>query len=391
MKKEIYNVTHQEIPTAILVSIIIPRQTVDEVDDYLKELAFLAETLGIQTKKKFIQQLDKIHPKTFVGKGKLEELLAFVEKEEIDIIIFDDDLTTVQIRNIEAMFEKCTVLDRSLLILQIFAKHARTAQAKTQVELAQYEYMLPRLTHLWTHHSRQKGGIGMRGPGETELETDRRLIQNRITTLKKKLGKIDTQHEIRSKNRKDMFRVSLVGYTNVGKSTIMRLLTKADVLVENKLFATLDLTARKWYLNEIPIILNDTIGFIRKLPTTLIESFKTTLAEVIDADLLLHVVDISNPYFEKQINFVGEVLKQINAQNKPTILVFNKIDQYQTLDLPPFEPKFKPNSVEEWEKSYIAKSQKSIFISATQKQNISDFREIIYKTIKSLQVFGKMA
>ncbi len=386
MKKEIYNITHNKVPHAVLVSIIIPRQTVEEVNEYLKELAFLAETLGIQTKKKFTQRLDKIHPKTFVGKGKLEELLALVEKEEIDMIIFDDDLTTVQIRNIESMFTKCTVLDRSLLILQIFAKHARTAQAKTQVELAQYEYMLPRLTHLWTHHSRQKGGIGMRGPGETELETDRRLIQNRINVLKKKLVKIDTQHEIRSKNRKELFRIALVGYTNVGKSTIMRLLTKADVLVENKLFATLDLTARKWYLNEIPVILNDTIGFIRKLPTTLIESFKTTLAEVIDADLLLHVVDISNPYFEKQIDFVEEVLKQIHAQNKPTILVFNKIDQYQTLDLPPFEPKFKPNSVEEWKKSYISKSQKSIFISAIQKQNIFNLREVIYETIKSLQI-----
>lgn len=379
MQKNLYSQKLQ--PKAVLVSVITQSINSTESENYLRELAFLAQTLGIQTIRTFTQQLPKIHPKTFVGKGKLNAVLEFVKREKIAIIIFDDDLTTAQIRNLEALFKEVSILDRSLVILQIFAKHARTAQAKTQVELAQYEYMLPRLTHLWTHHSRQKGGIGLRGPGETELETDRRLIKNRISLLKRKLTKIETQNQIRAKNRHAIFRIALVGYTNVGKSTLMNLLTKADVYIDDKLFATLDLTTRRWQIEDKQVLLSDTIGFIRKLPPMLIESFKATLEEVTQADLLLHVVDISDPQFEKQIDFVEDVLLQIGCQNKQTILIFNKIDRYQARVVPPFEPDFKPNSIAAWRESYWAKARACVFISAHKKENIAELRSLIYANI----------
>ena len=379
MRKSLYSEKKQ--PKAVLVSVATQTITITESQNYLQELAFLAQTLGIQTIRTFTQQLFKIHPRTFVGKGKLNTIFEFVKREKIDIVIFDDDLTTAQIRNIEGLFKETTILDRSLVILQIFAKHARTAQAKTQVELAQYEYMLPRLTHLWTHHSRQKGGIGLRGPGETELETDRRLIKSRISLLKRKLSKIETQNQIRAKNRHSIFRIALVGYTNVGKSTLMKLLTKANVYIDNKLFATLDLTTRRWQIEDKQVLLSDTIGFIRKLPTMLIESFKATLEEVREADLLLHVVDISDPQFEKQIAFVENTLLQIGCQNKKTILIFNKIDRYEAPDVPPFESDFKPNSITGWRESYWAKSRACVFISAEQKNNIRELRDLIYTSI----------
>lgn len=379
MQKNLYSGKKQA--RAVLISVATRTIKLSESENYLEELAFLARTLKIQTIRTFIQQLPNIHPKTFVGRGKLNTIFEFVKNEKIDIIIFDDDLTTAQIRNIEGLFKEVTVLDRSLIILQIFAKHARTAQAKTQVELAQYEYMLPRLTHLWTHHSRQKGGIGLRGPGETELETDRRLIKNRISLLKQKLTKIEVQNQIRSKNRHSIFRLALVGYTNVGKSTLMKLLTKADVYIDDKLFATLDLTTRRWQVEDKQVLLSDTIGFIRKLPTMLIESFKATLEEVRQADLLLHVVDISDPQFERQIDFVENILLQIGCQNKKTILIFNKIDRYEAPDIPPFEEGAELNSIAAWQASYLAKSRNCVFISAHQKKNMEELRRLIYENI----------
>ena len=318
---------HQE--TAVLVGLITQKQNAERTYDYLNELDFLATTAGVITKKTFVQRLDRADQKTFVGKGKLEEIETWIIDNPVDTIIFDDDLTPAQVRNLEAAFKDIKILDRSLLILNIFSQRARTDQAKRQVELAQYQYLLPRLTRMWTHLSRQKGGIGMRGPGEKELETDKRIVQDRIAFLKDKLDKIDKQSVTRRKERSRLVRVALVGYTNVGKSTLMRRLAKAEVFAENKLFATIDSTVRKVVLGNIPFLLTDTVGFIRKLPTTLIESFKSTLDEIREADVLIHVVDISHPAFEEQIEVVNSTLAEIGAAEKPTVLVFNKLDLFK--------------------------------------------------------------
>ena len=312
--------------TAVLVALIHQDQPEYKVQEYLDELAFLAETSGARTKKKFTQKLEKPDVTYFVGKGKLDEIKAYVQKHKIDMVIFDDDLSPSQVRNIENRL-KCKILDRSLLILNIFSLRAKTAQAKSQVELAQYQYILPRLTRMWTHLSKQKGGIGMRGPGEKELETDRRIVRDKIALYNKKLDKIDKQNATRRKSRQKVVRVALVGYTNVGKSTLMRLLAKSDVFAEDKLFATVDSTVRKVVINRIPFLLTDTVGFIRKLPHTLIECFKSTLDEIREADVLLHVVDASHPSFEEQISVVKDTLAELGASDKPTLLVFNKVDK----------------------------------------------------------------
>ena len=386
MKKELYSTKEKEA-TAILIALTNRDQPPAKTKEYLNELAFLASTLGIKTIKTFTQSLDKPNTKTFIGKGKLEEITAYVTEHEIDMIIFDEDLSTAHARNLEREILDCIVIDRSLLILQIFMKRAKTAQAKTQVELAQYQYMLPRLTNLWTHHSRQKGGIGMKGPGETELETDKRIIRDKISLLKKKLSKLDKQSHVRRKCRDRMVRVALVGYTNVGKSTLMQLISKSDVFAENKLFATVDSTVRKIVFNNIPFLLTDTVGFIRKLPTTLIESFKSTLAEIVEADILLHVVDISHNSFEEHIDIVNKTLAEIGAADKKIILVFNKIDLFTNKDYPPFE-KDLPVTLEEWRKSYLAKNKNTAFISATKKENIDDFRKQLFK--ESSKVYYKI-
>lgn len=382
MKKE-FHYTEKEIPKAVLVAVSTQQQTPEQTIEYLGELEFLATTLGIETKKKFVQNLDRPDAKTFVGKGKLEEIEAYVKHHDIDVVIFDDDLTTAHVKNLDRCLPKRLVIDRSLLILQIFTKRAKTAQARTQVELAQYQYMLPRLTNLWTHHSRQRGGIGMRGPGETELETDKRIIRDKISFLKKKLLKIEKQGNLQRKARNRMVRVAIVGYTNVGKSTLMRLLTKSDVFAENKLFATVDSTVRKvaWY--NIPFLLSDTVGFIRKLPTTLIEAFKSTLSEIVEADILVHVVDISHDQFEEHIEVVDQVLAEIGASDKPTVLVFNKIDQYQDKDYPPFE-EHPPATVDEWQQTYMAKDKTAVFISATKKEGIEELRTALFKEIQEV-------
>jgi GTPase len=319
--------TQQE--TAILVGLITQKQNAERTKEYLDELEFLATTAGVITKRAFTQRLERADPKTFVGKGKLEEIRIWLIENPVDSIIFDDDLTSPQVRNLEMTFPEIKILDRSLLILNIFSQRAQTDQAKRQVELAQYQYMLPRLTRMWSHLSRQKGGIGMRGPGEKELETDKRIVKDRIAFLKDKLEKIDKQSFTRRKERDQLVRVALVGYTNVGKSTLMRRLAKADVFAENKLFATIDSTVRKVVLGNIPFLLTDTVGFIRKLPTQLIESFKSTLDEIREADILVHVVDISHSSFEEQIEVVNVTLASIGASEKSMVLVFNKLDLFK--------------------------------------------------------------
>src|SRR6056300_1613136 len=318
----------REYEKAILVGVINQGQDQEKVDEYLDELEFLTYTAGGEVIKRFIQKINIPNPKTLIGSGKMEEVRTYVEENEVATVIFDDELTPAQQNNIEKIF-KCKILDRTGLILDIFAQRAQTSYARTQVELAQYEYLLPRLTGLWTHLERQKGGIGMRGPGETEIETDRRIVRDRIALLKKKLEKIDRQMETQRGNRGALVRVSLVGYTNVGKSTLMNVIAKSDVFAENKLFATLDTTVRKVVIGNLPFLLADTVGFIRKLPTQLVESFKSTLDEVREADLLLHVVDISHPNFEEHIDSVNQILKEINSLDKPTYMVFNKIDAYE--------------------------------------------------------------
>ncbi|GAB4337580.1 MAG: GTPase HflX [Flammeovirgaceae bacterium] len=381
MKKEFQDLSKNKAPKAVLVAVQTKHQSEQQTKEYLDELAFLATTLGIETVKTFTQKLDYPDPKTFVGSGKLQEIADYVKAKEINIVIFDDDLTSSHVRNLDKVLVDCMVIDRSLLILQIFSKRAKTAQAMLQVELAQYQYMLPRLTNLWTHHSRQGGGVGMKGPGETELETDKRIIKERIAFLKKKLEKVETQSNVRRKSRERTVRVALVGYTNVGKSTLMRLLSKADVLAENKLFATVDSTVRKVEINNIPFLLTDTVGFIRKLPTMLIESFKSTLAEIVEADILLHVIDISHDSFEEQIEVVEKTLGEIGAANKNTILVFNKIDQYKNKEYPPFE-EHPPSTLEEWRKTYLAKQPKTVFISATNKENIEELKNLLFKEVE---------
>lgn len=381
MKKELYS-TQEKQATAILVAVSPQGQTEQKTEEYLGELEFLAKTLGLKTIKHFTQKLEKPDSKFYVGKGKLEDIAAYVKQEDIDIIIIDDDLTTAQVRNLDREIPKRMVIDRSLLILQIFMKRAQTAQAKTQVELAQYEYMLPRLINLWTHHSRQRGGVGMKGPGETELETDKRIIRDKIALLKKRLAKIENQSNVQRKSRDRMVRVALVGYTNVGKSTLMRVLTKSDVFAENKLFATVDSTVRKMVLDNIPFLLTDTVGFIRKLPTTLIESFKSTLNEIVEADVLLHVVDVSHDGFEDHIEVVNNTLLEIGAADKPTILVFNKVDAFKDKDYPPFDDN-PPATIAEWRESYLAQKNNSIFISALKKDNIDELKGRIFGLVEN--------
>ena len=376
--------THDEQEKAILIGLITPSQDDAKVKEYLDELAFLVETAGAHTVKIFTQRIDKPNIRTFVGSGKLDEIKKYIEENEIDLAVFDDELQPNQIRNIEKEL-KCKILDRTNLILDIFAKRARTAHARTQVELAQYQYMLPRLIGMWTHLERQRGGIGMRGPGERELETDRRVIRDRISLLKEDLSHIDRQMATQRKNRGKMVRVSLVGYTNVGKSTIMNLLSKSDVFAENKLFATLDTTVRKVVIENLPFLLSDTVGFIRKLPHQLVESFKSTLDEVREADVLLHVVDISHPNFEEQIAVVDQTLHELKCTEKPTYLVFNKVDNYRHIEKEEddLSPSTKENiPIDELEKSWMAKANSPcIFISATQKVNVEKFRKLIYDKV----------
>ncbi len=368
---------------AILVALILPGQKEEQVNEYLDELAFLAETAGAVTLKRFTQRVKHPEARTFVGEGKLEEIRQYVEQKQIDLVIFDDDLTGSQINAIEKEL-KVKIVDRSNLILDIFASRAKTAQARTQVELAQLEYLLPRLRGMWTHLERQKGGIGMRGPGEKEIETDRRIVKTQISKLKSDLEKIDRQSFTQRKSRGELIRVSLVGYTNVGKSTLMNLLSKSDVFAENKLFATLDTTTRKVVFNNMPFLLSDTVGFIRKLPHHLIESFKSTLDEVREADILLHVIDISHPQFEEQISVVNETLGDLDCTSKPTLLVFNKMDIYekQTFDeLLPSDVK-KELQQELRDRWNNKTANNAVFISATQKENIDELREILYKKIR---------
>lgn len=375
---------------ALLVGVITQQQSEDDVREYLDELAFLAETAGAVTHGRFTQKVEYPNPKTFVGKGKLEEIRQFVRSKSIDLVIFDDELSPSQLRNIERELE-VKILDRSGLILDIFASRAQTSHARTQVELAQYQYLLPRLSKMWTHLDRQKGGIGMRGPGETEIETDRRIIGDKIALLKKKLEKIDKQKFTQRQNRGKMVRVALVGYTNVGKSTILNLLGKEKVFAENKLFATLDTTVRKIVFQNIPFLLADTVGFIRKLPHQLVESFKSTLDEVREADLLLHVVDISHPAFEDHFNTVNETLKEIEAIDKPTILVFNKIDAFSYIkkDEDDLTPVLRENiSLEELKKTWMNRMNEDncIFISAHERLNIEELREKMYAQVKKIHI-----
>jgi len=380
-------ITKPEKEKAILIGISNHQQNDKEIEEFLNELAFLTETAGAVPIMKFVQKFDFPNPKTFVGAGKLSEIKTFVEYNDIDLVIFDDELSPSQLRNVEKVLE-CKILDRTNLILDIFAKRAKTAHAKTQVELAQYQYMLPRLTRMWTHLERQKGGIGLRGPGETEIETDRRIIRAKIAKLKIQLKKIDNQMSTQRKNRGKLVRVALVGYTNVGKSTIMNLLSKSDVFAENKLFATLDPTVRKIVIGNLPFLISDTVGFIRKLPHHLIESFKSTLDEVREANILLHIVDISHPNFEEQINIVNQTLLDLNVVNKPTFLVFNKIDAFSNIkkEYDDLTPKDKKNfSLDELKNSWMAKSNfPCIFISALKKTNLQDFRELLYFHVKAI-------
>jgi len=375
---------------AVLIGVITQLQDETQSVEYLDELEFLTETAGGVVAKRFTQKLEKPHPKTFIGVGKLEEVAAYIESHNIGTAIFDDELSPAQIRNIEKVLD-CKILDRTNLILDIFAQRAQTSSAKTQVELAQCQYLLPRLTRLWTHLDKQKGGIGMRGPGETEIETDRRIIRDKITLLKKKLKTIDRQMAVQRKNRGKMVRVALVGYTNVGKSTLMNLISKSDVFAENKLFATLDTTVRKVVVKNIPFLLTDTVGFIRKLPTQLIESFKSTLDEVREADLLLHVVDISHPNFEDHIASVNTVLDEIDSANKPTIMVFNKIDVYthETIDEDDLvtERTKVHYTLEDWKKTWMSDIEaKSVFMSAISKDNIEEFKTIAYDEVKKIHI-----
>ncbi|EMR02841.1 GTPase HflX [Cesiribacter andamanensis] len=373
--------TAPKIETAVLVALVTPKQSSQQAKEYLEELAFLAETSGVQTLKTFTQRLERPDIRSFVGKGKLEEVKAYVQEHEVDIVIFDDELTPSQVRNLEGEL-KCKILDRSLLILNIFSVRAKTAQAKAQVELAQYQFILPRLTRMWTHLTKQKGGVGMRGPGERELETDRRIVRDRIAFLREKLDKIERQSETQRKQRHKMVRVALVGYTNVGKSTLMQLLSKSDVFAENKLFATVDSTVRKVVLEGIPFLLTDTVGFIRKLPHTLVECFKSTLDEIREADILLHVVDISHGASHEQIEVVNSTLAEIGAGDKPMIMVYNKVDalpeeeRQELLEAGVPEPSEQP----------IADR---VFISALNRENIDSLRRKLSEQVEKrhFQIF----
>ena len=373
---------------ALLVGIITPQQPENKAKEYLQELAFLSETAGAVPLRRFLQHLPYPNPRTFVGEGKLAQIKQYIaENEDVGLVIFDDELSPLQLRNIENEL-KVKVLDRTNLILDIFAQRAQTAHAKTQVELAQCQYMLPRLTRLWTHLERQRGGIGMRGPGETQIETDRRILLSKISLLKEKLRKIDQQKSIQRKNRENMVRVALVGYTNAGKSTIMNLISKANVFAENKLFATLDTTVRKVIVDNLPFLLSDTVGFIRKLPHHLIESFKSTLDELDEADILVHVCDISHPNFEEQYTVVNETIKSIVKDEKPMLVLFNKIDNYSFVekDEADLSERSAENiSLDELEKTYMARlSGNCLFISAKEKTNIDRFKLILYSKVKEV-------
>lgn len=376
---------------SIIVGIVTQNQSEDKLNEYLDELEFLTYTAGGTVIKRFSQKMDKPNPKTFVGTGKLEEIKYFIKNNDIKTVIFDDELTPSQSKNITKELD-CKVLDRTNLILDIFAQRAETSYARTQVELAQCQYLLPRLTGMWTHLERQKGGIGMRGPGETEIETDRRIVRDRISLLKEKIKVIDKQMATQRSNRGAMVRVALVGYTNVGKSTLMNAVGKSDVFVENKLFATLDTTVRKTVIKNLPFLLSDTVGFIRKLPTQLVESFKSTLDEVREADLLLHVVDISHPDFEDHIASVNEILQDIKSADKPTIMVFNKIDAYKPAhfdenDLS-VEKTTKHYTLEDWKRTWMSKlgDKNTLFISATEKANFEEFREKVYEAVREIHI-----
>lgn len=375
----------------VIVGIVTQNQDEEKLNEYLDELEFLTFTAGGEVIKRFSQKMDKPNPKTFVGTGKLEEIAVFIKENNISTIIFDDELTPSQQKNITKIFD-IKVLDRTNLILDIFAQRAETSYARTQVELAQCIYLLPRLSGMWTHLERQRGGIGMRGPGETEIETDRRIVRDRIALLKDKIKAIDKQMATQRSNRGAMVRVALVGYTNVGKSTLMNAVGKSDVFVENKLFATLDTTVRKTVIKNLPFLLSDTVGFIRKLPTQLIDSFKSTLDEVREADLLLHVVDISHPEFEHHIESVNQILKDIKSDDKPTIMVFNKIDAYEPVYLAEddlmTEREPKHYSLEEWKKTWMNNvgEKNALFISATGKLNFEEFREKVYEAVREIHI-----
>jgi len=387
LKLEILISTKKRIESCVIVGVATQQQRMEKLQEYLLELAFLVKTAGANVKNQFTQKLQMPDSKTYVGSGKLQEIVEYVRAADIDMVVFDDELSPSQLRNLDKVF-KCKVLDRTNLILDIFAKRAQTAHSKTQVELAQYQYLLPRLTGMWTHLERQKGGIGMRGPGETEIETDRRIIRDRISLLKKRLVSIDKQKATQRKNRGKLLRLALVGYTNVGKSTIMNMLSKSKVFAENKLFATLDTTVRKTVVHNLPFLLADTVGFIRKLPHGLVESFKSTLDEVREADVLLHVVDISHDEFEDQINIVNQTLAEIESGDKHTIIVFNKIDAYSFVEKEEDDltPSTKENvSLDELMKTWMAKeNHPCIFISAKNKLNLQEFRQLIYDEVKQV-------
>ncbi len=374
----------------VLIGLVTRFQNEDKMKEYLDELEFLAYTAGGEVIRKFTQKLDAPNPKTFIGTGRMEEVAAYVEEQEIGTVIFDDELTPAQQKNIERIL-RCKIIDRTYLILDIFAQRAQTSYARTQVELAQYQYLLPRLTGLWTHLERQRGGIGMRGPGETEIETDRRIVRDRIALLRKKITTIDRQMSVQRGNRGALVRVALVGYTNVGKSTLMNVVSKSKVFAENKLFATLDTTVRKVVIGNLPFLLSDTVGFIRKLPTQLVESFKSTLDEVREADLLLHVVDISHPQFEDHIASVDQILDEIGSADKPVLMIFNKIDAYEPI---PFdetdlilERTSAHFSLEEWRNTWMAKvNGDALFISALNKSNLEAFRKKVYQRVREIHV-----
>lgn len=377
------------IESVVLVGIINQEQDESKSKEYLDELEFLTYTAGGEVVKRFTQKLDMPNPKTFIGSGKMEDLEQYVKENDISTVIFDDELSPAQERNISKILN-CKVLDRTNLILDIFAQRAKTSYARTQVELAQCQYLLPRLKGMWTHLERQKGGIGMRGPGETEIETDRRIVRDKISLLKEKIAKIDKQMAVQRSNRGKMVRVALVGYTNVGKSTLMNVISKSDVFAENKLFATLDTTVRKVVIKNLPFLISDTVGFIRKLPTQLVESFKSTLDEVREADLLLHVVDISHPNFEEHIDSVNSILSEIDSSDKPTIMVFNKIDAYEP---EPFDDddlvmtrSTQHYTLNEWKKTWMANEKQALFISALNKENLEEFRKVVYQAVREIHI-----
>ncbi|GEC71566.1 GTP-binding protein HflX [Flavobacterium flevense] len=386
LEKEVIN-----FEKTAIVGIVTQNQSEEKLNEYLDELEFLTYTAGGQVVKRFFQKVDKPNPKTFLGTGKIDEIHHYVKENGISTIIFDDELTPSQQKNISKIID-CKILDRTNLILDIFAQRAETSYARTQVELAQCIYLLPRLSGLWTHLERQKGGIGMRGPGETEIETDRRIVRDRISLLKEKIKAIDKQMGTQRSNRGAMVRVALVGYTNVGKSTLMNAIGKSDVFVENKLFATLDTTVRKVVIKNLPFLLSDTVGFIRKLPTQLVDSFKSTLDEVREADLLLHVVDISHPDFEDHIASVNQILLDIKAADKPVIMVFNKIDSYRHLTIDEddlmTEKTTKHYTLEEWKSTWMSRvgEEKALFISATNKENFEEFRERVYEAVRQIHI-----